>query len=273
MAALGALERDRLIVENLPLVGYLASAAYARGGGVIAREDLSSAGALALVMAADTYDAARGVPFGAYARRRIIGAFLDEMRAADWASRGIRRRVKATTAVKDTLTAGFGRTATAEEIATAMGEDISVVVQSLADASRVVTSYDEDQNLATSQSLNVLPDEAAEDEEQRALLCTAIEALPERMRFIIRAVYFEERTVKEIAAELEVTHSAVSQQRAEAVRLLRDAMARYRYGDQADLPVASRVSSSAREAYLARITEMGRRVVHTLAPEPMLVTV
>ncbi|CAI7570603.1 unnamed protein product, partial [Penicillium discolor] len=59
---------------------------------------LAAVGALALVTAADAYDPALGVPFGAYARRRILGAFADEMRAMDWASRGIRKRIKETVA-------------------------------------------------------------------------------------------------------------------------------------------------------------------------------
>ena len=61
-------------------------------------------------------------------------------------------------------------------------------------------------------------------EERDAFLRRAVEALPERKRWIIRAVYFDERTVGEIATELGVSHAAVSQQRAAAVRMLRQAL-------------------------------------------------
>ena len=73
-------ERNTLVVENLPLVGYLVSDLCARATH-LSRDDLASAGAVALVTAADAYDPTLGIPFGAYARTRILGAFADDMRA------------------------------------------------------------------------------------------------------------------------------------------------------------------------------------------------
>ena len=128
-------ERNRLIVENLPLVGYLASETHARATHV-PREDLVSAGALALVTAADAFDPDLGVPFGAYARRRILGAFADEMRSMDWAPRGVRSRIKETTRVQDALSAALGRQASIAEIATTMGVSQGEVSSALADAAR-----------------------------------------------------------------------------------------------------------------------------------------
>ncbi|GAA2900263.1 sigma-70 family RNA polymerase sigma factor [Microbacterium esteraromaticum] len=256
-------ERNRLIEENLPLVGYLASDTHARATHV-PREELASAGALALVTAAEAYDPSLGVPFGAYARRRILGAFADEMRSMDWASRGIRRRIKETTAVQDTLSSGLGRPATAAEIATAMGVSQEEVLAALADATRSVTTLDDvhESDLA---SYTPLPDEAAAVAERRTVLDHAIRALPERMRMIVHAVYIDERPVKEIAEELGVSHSAVSQQRAEAIRLLRDALERF-YRDGEEAPTTSRVSASVRDGFFARIAETGgSRIARALA--------
>lgn len=247
-------ERNRLIEDNLPLVGYLASETHARATH-IPREELAAVGALALVMAADAFDPSLGVPFGAYARRRILGAFADEMRAMDWASRGIRKRIKETTAVRDTLTAALGRSATVAEIATAMAVPAESVAEALADAGRTLTTL-EDPAAAALASDVPLPEESTVVAERREVLEHAVAALPERMRRIVVAVYLEERPVKEIAAELGVSHSAVSQQRAEAIRLLRDALERYFADGAAPDPVA-RVSASAREAFFGRIAETG----------------
>lgn len=258
-------ERNRLVVENLPLVGYLASETHARATHV-PREELVSAGALALVTAADAFDPDLGVPFGAYARRRILGAFADEMRAMDWAPRGVRTRIRETTRVQETLTAALGRQATTAEIATTMGVPRDEVAGALADASRTVTTIDEayEADLA---SLTPLPEESAIVAERRHVLQLAIVALPERMRAIVHAVYIDERPVKEIAEELGVSHSAVSQQRAEAIRLLRDALEQYYRESPADAPVTSRVSASVHEGFLARIAEAGGiRVARALAP-------
>ncbi|WP_298862438.1 sigma-70 family RNA polymerase sigma factor [uncultured Microbacterium sp.] len=247
-------ERNRLIVENLPLVGYLAAETHARATH-IPREDLAAVGALALVTAADAFDASLGVPFGAYARRRILGAFADEMRSMDWASRGIRRRIKETIAVSDTLAAALGRAPSVAEIATAMATSEQEVIEALADAARSVSSLDDGHELDLVADMP-LPEESAVLAERRAVLEHAVTALPERMQLIIRAVYIEERPVKDIAAELGVSHSAVSQQRSEAVRLLRDAMERY-FHENGEPPITSRVSATVRDAFFDRIAATG----------------
>lgn len=247
-------ERNRLIEDNLPLVGYLASETHGRATH-IPREDLAAVGALALVTSADAFDPTLGVPFGAYARRRILGAFADEMRAMDWASRGTRKRIKETVAVRDTLTAGLGRTATVTEIATAMAVPEEIVTAALTDAARTVITL-EDPSAHSLAADIPLPEESAMLSERREVLEHAVTALPERMRLIVQAVYFDERPVKEIAEELGVSHSAVSQQRSEAMRLLRDALERYFADGETPTPVA-RVSASVREAFFARIAETG----------------
>lgn len=259
----GLAERNRLIEENLPLVGYLARDLHSRATHV-PLEELASVGALALVTAADAFDPDLGVPFGAYARRRILGAFADEMRSMDWASRGIRKRIKETTAVRDTLTARLGRVAGVDEIAATMGLPRAAVVEALDDAARTVTSIDDATVLEVPSGM-ILPDEAAVLRERRDVLERAVAALPERMRAIVQAVYIEERPVKEIAAELGVSHSAVSQQRAEAIRLLRDALERFAAEEQPAEPV-SRVSVETREAYFARITALLPRGDRGIAP-------
>ncbi|MGS0561217.1 sigma-70 family RNA polymerase sigma factor [Microbacterium aurugineum] len=171
----------------------------------------------------------------------------------DWASRGIRKRIKETVAVRETLTAGLGRTATATEVATAMGVTKDVVVEALGDAARTVTTLDDPaaRDVATEIPL---PEESALVGERRDILEQAVAALPERMRRIVQAVYFDERPVKEIAEELGVTHSAVSQQRSEAIRLLRDALDRY-FAEGAAPTTTTRVSAGARDAYFSRIAD------------------
>lgn len=256
-------ERNRLIEENLPLVGFLAADLHARASH-LPHEDLAAVGALALVQAADAYDPTLGVPFGAYARRRILGAFADEMRSMDWASRGIRKRIKEVTAVRDTLTAGLGRTPTVTEIATTMGMSEEAVAEGLADAARTVTTLD-DPFAQEVVSVTELPEETAEAAERRRVLTAAVEALPSRMRVIVQAVYVDERPVKDVAAQLGVSHSAVSQQRSEAIRLLRDALETF-FGERAGAQVNSRASTAVRTAFLERVAaSLGRSYTPPLA--------
>lgn len=207
---------------------------------------------LALVKAADRFDPAKGVPFGAYARHLIVGAMADEMRSMDWASRGTRRRIKEVTEERDRLGAALGRAATVDEIATEMGVPRSTVSEALDDAGRTVTTID-DEGMSEISANITLPEESALLMERRDHLTEAVAALPDRMRFIIQAVYIDERPVIEVAEELGVSHSAVSQQRSEAIRLLRDALERFDHG--AEAKTTSRVSAGAREAYFSRIDD------------------
>lgn len=256
-------ERNRLIVENLPLVGYLVTEVWSKATH-LSRDDLAAAGSLALVTSADAFDNTLGVPFGAFARRRIIGAFADEMRASDWATRTARKRIKETLAVQETLSAALGRAPSVAEVASALGVDKAVAAEGLADASRVVTALDDTVG-DTLAAETVLPEDSLLESERNHYLLAAVDSLPERMQLIVRAVYFEDRTVGEIAEELGITHSAVSQQRSEAIRLLRDGLATH-YADSEEVaePV-SRVAASTRSAYLARLAD---RAMVGMVPTP-----
>ncbi|WP_104164721.1 sigma-70 family RNA polymerase sigma factor [Cryobacterium sp. N22] len=261
-------ERNRLVVDNLPLVGYLVSEVWAKARH-LSRDDLASAGSLALITSADAFDPALGVPFGAFARRRIIGAFADEMRSNDWATRMARRRIKDTRQVQETLAAALGRSATVDEIASALGVDRETALAGLADSERTLSTLDD----STAEFLvadTVLPEESLLSAERLAYLRAGVSALPERMRLIIEQVYFEDRSVKEIAADLGITHSAVSQQRSEAIRLLRDGLGTHYADDaEADFVPESTVAPARRSAYLSRMADQAMLGMAHLAHDRM----
>jgi len=78
------------------------------------------------------------------------------------------------------------------------------------------------------------------------------------MRYIVSEIYFNDRTVKDLADELGTTHSAISQQRSEGIRLLRDGLETH-YADaenpNAEAARNSRIAESRRSAYLARLAQ------------------
>ena len=55
-------------------------------------------------------------------------------------------------------------------------------------------------------------------------LSAAVEVLPERLRYVVEQLFFRDRPVLDLAAELEVTQSRVSQLRSEALSLMKDGM-------------------------------------------------
>lgn len=244
-------DRNTMIVEHLPLVGYIVADVRARATH-LDRDDLAAVGSLALVAAAEAFDPDLGVPFGAYARTRITGAIADDMRSADWASRGTRKRIRETLATQEALSARLGRSVGVQEIADAMGVDRQTASDAMRDAARTVTALDETVHDVLAADLP-LPGEDLLEAEKRHYLRAAVEALPERMRYIVENVYFGDRTVTEVAAELGITHSAVSQQRSEAMRLLRDGLTAHYGDDGVAVEPTSRTTAARRSAYLARV--------------------
>lgn len=245
-------DRENLVVDHLPLVGFLVSS-LCRRATHLSRDDLASVGAIALITSADAFDPSLGVPFGAYARRRITGAFADELRSGDWAPRSVRRRIGDTVAARDALAASLGRRPTLDELSRALCVTREEVQAALADAGRSVQSLDETV-LDTVPATDRLPEASLLADEQARHLRAAVAHLPGRMRYVIEQVFFEGRSVTDVATELGTTHSAVSQQKSEALRLLQDGLATH-YADTADAaptPV-SRISAKRRAAYLSSL--------------------
>src|SRR2546423_11537267 len=83
-------DHAQLIERHVPLVTPVVLHVAVRFPGYVDRQDLARAGALGLVEAARRFDESRGVPFDRFAARRIRGAILDSVRAADWAPRSVR---------------------------------------------------------------------------------------------------------------------------------------------------------------------------------------
>ena len=92
--------RDALIESHQHIVVRLARQLACRTSHGITQDDLSGAGYLGLVEAAQRYDATQNDSFEAYARTRVRGAMLDEIRRHDRLPRKVRDRVKRVDAAK-----------------------------------------------------------------------------------------------------------------------------------------------------------------------------
>lgn len=219
---------DTLIRDHLPLVGHHVRELLNRVPAHVNRDDLVSAGMIALVTAARSYDPARRIPFGRFASARIKGALLDELRGLDWASRSVRTRARRLDTVQQELTAALGRTPTSTELAQALGVSVGEINAVEEDVQRaVVLSL---QGFATGSAEDAVaehgpgPEELLLHREQLGYLGDAIAALPDRLRLVITGYYLHERPMAELATELGVSESRISQLSAEALTLLRDGM-------------------------------------------------
>jgi RNA polymerase sigma factor FliA len=219
---------DNLVRDHLPLVGHHVRDLLNRVPAHVNRDDLVSAGMIALVTAAKSYDASRGIPFGRFASARIKGGLLDELRGLDWASRSVRTRARRLDSVQQSLTAALGRTPTSTELAQALGVSVGEVDSVEEDVQRaVVLSL---QGFAAGSAEDAVAEQGPGPEaqllhrERLGYLKDAVAALPDRLRVVVNGYYLDERPMAELAVELGVSESRISQLGAEALALLRDGL-------------------------------------------------
>jgi RNA polymerase sigma factor for flagellar operon FliA len=197
----------------------------------VERAELIRAGALGVVEAAWRFDSTRGVPFERFVALRIRGAVLDAVRADDWVPRSLRAEARRIEMVESSLTARYGRRPTIEELAAEAGTSPERVrkVKALLDTS-VVGRLDQGQSNETATGFRTeeLVDrgqrdivELLEHAELRTYLRQALNELSQRQRRVILGHFVDGQTTAELASELGVTRSRVSQLRTEALRELR----------------------------------------------------
>lgn len=219
--------RDRLVLQHVGLVKALASRLAHRIPAQVELSELISVGVLGLIDAAGRYQPSLGVPFDAYARRRIHGAMLDALRELDWAPRSLRkmrRRVDAAVAeLRHQLRREPNETEIARTLEMSESEYARVLDQLRAADLAVVrrSSTDGRDELEVAIDPEEGPHAHLERSELRAMLAEAITELPERERQILAMYYHEELTLAEIGQVIGVGESRVSQLRTQAIARLR----------------------------------------------------
>ena len=240
VTVLSAAEQENLIRQHMPLVGHLVREMLTRIPNHIHRDDLTSAGLHALVTAARGWDPDRGIPFHRFATTRIRGAILDELRSLDWATRSVRSKARATDATRQSLTTTLGRTPTADELAQALGTTTTDLHQTDNDVQRATVLSLQGFTTTSADDMVTEPNPGPEDmllrREQIGYLHHAIASLPERLQTVITEYFLNERPMAEIAADLGVTESRISQLRAEALSLLKDGLNTHLDPDLAPAP-------------------------------------
>ncbi len=249
-------EQETLIRDNMALVGHMVREMLFKVPAHVHRDDLASAGYAALVTAARAFDAGRGIPFGRFAAMRVRGALLDELRAMDWASRSVRARARRADVARQELTAQLGRTPTPTELAELLGVGVTELAGVEDDVQRAAvlslqgftTGADD---MVTETAMN--PEELLLHRERIGYLHDAVAVLPERLRYVVEASFLQERPLSEVAAELGVTESRVSQLRTEALALLRDGLTTHMEQQENGTAKSDGCVARRRAAYAAQI--------------------
>ncbi|MBW1784102.1 MAG: FliA/WhiG family RNA polymerase sigma factor [Deltaproteobacteria bacterium] len=223
--------RNQSIVKCLPFVKNVVHRIAVHLPATVEIDDLINAGVIGLMNAMENYDHKRDNKFSTYAVFRIKGAVLSELRSRDFLSRSSRSKIRQLVRAHERLEQKLGREVTDQEIADEINIDIDEYYKIRALSNMSFVSFEEMGFSSKEEKTGImryLADGSIEDpskltglKELKGGIASAIEELPEKERLVISLYYWDELTMKEIGAALEITESRVSQIHSQAILHLR----------------------------------------------------
>ena len=229
--------RNQLVEIFLPLVKYNAERIWSRLPDGVDLDDLISAGVFGLLDAIEAFDLERGVKFETYCVPRIRGAMLDELRTMDWVPRLVRSKATKMEEARKSLEAQLGRPPRADEMAQKLGVSLEEFDRMAGDATAVSLvslnkKWYETDSYKDVREIDILEDKKAEDPthrlQNRDLMRLVTRGLNRNERLIIILYYYEDMTMKEIGATLDLSESRVSQMHSSIVARLQQQLAQRR---------------------------------------------
>ena len=203
--------REQIIIEYSQLVKLVAGRLSMYLGYTVEYEDLVSYGIFGLIDAIDKFDCDKNVKFETYASLRIRGAILDQIRKMDWIPRSVRQKQKRIDAAYSKIETEYGRTATDEELAAEM--EISLDEFYAWQGQTKIT--------------NLVSLDELEKEELTGMIAESLDQLTEKEKKVVMLYYYEDMTLKEISAVLEVSESRVSQLHTKALAKMKKNLGGY----------------------------------------------
>lgn len=229
--------RNQLVEQYLPLVKYNGERIWSRLPEGVELDDLISAGVFGLMDAIDAFDLDRGVKFETYCVPRIRGAMLDELRTMDWVPRLVRSKASKLNEALKTLEAKLGRHPTEQELSEQLAISIAELEKMIQEANAVNLislnkKWYETDSYKDVREIDILEDKKGEDPTRRIqkedLMRLVTKGLNRNERLIIILYYYEELTMKEIGATLDLSESRVSQMHSSIVQRLQTQLGRRR---------------------------------------------
>lgn len=221
-------DKEHVVLQYCDLVKYMAYRLAARLPDSVQVDDLFNAGIIGLIDAVAKFDPEQGIQFETYAKIRIRGAMLDEIRAMDWIPRSLRQKGSELEKTCQRLEQKLGREATDEELAAELGVSIEDYFKWLDDIKGICV-VPEDIHDCVSEGWSSSHLATAGDEsfqmfhraELKMHLAEAIRSLSEKEQLVLSLYYYDELTMKEIGTVLGYTESRISQIHTKAILRLR----------------------------------------------------
>ena len=234
----GSATEAELVEKYLPLVRTVVTRLAMTLPPHVDSEDLYSAGLGGLLNAVRQYDPTAGTAFETYARLRIRGAILDELRRMDWVPRSVHTKARKVQSTMQQLEQSKGRLATDQEMAKALKispaeyqewlEEIRPATFICLDAA---FNSEFDDSLSQYESL---PDQRQENpmdgtfrREVAKLITDRLQQLPEMQRKVLALYYFEDMRLREIAEAFGLTESRICQIHAQAISSIKNYLQKF----------------------------------------------
>lgn len=232
---------NALVQRYLPLVSAVVNRLAMTLPEHVDHDDLYSVGLIGLLQALRNYNPACGTSFETYARVRVRGAMLDELRRMDWVPRTIHEKARRIKEVLGELEQKLGKTPSEAQMAKAM--NISVAeYQEMLDEVRpaafvCLDAVNASEDGDSGPLYEVIADQAHEgpvekvsNNELKHVIFERLKELPEMQRKVLALYYLEDMHLREIAEVFDLTESRICQIHAQAILAIRSYLQRYESG-------------------------------------------
>jgi RNA polymerase sigma factor for flagellar operon FliA len=232
---------NSLVQKYLPLVSAVVNRLAMTLPEHVDHDDLYSVGLIGLLQALRNYNPTCGTSFETYARVRIRGAMLDELRRMDWVPRTIHEKARRIKGVLAELEQKLGKTPTEAQMAKAMKlslkeyEELLDEVRPAAFVCLDAVSASDDGDSGPlyeviADQTHEGPVEKVSNNELKQVIFERLKELPEMQRKVLALYYLEDMHLREIAEVFKLTESRICQIHAQAILSIRSYLQRFETG-------------------------------------------
>jgi RNA polymerase sigma factor for flagellar operon FliA len=232
---------NQLVEQYLPLVRSAVARLAMTLPDHVDHDDLHSAGLVGLLQALRNYDPSCNTSFEGYARVRVSGAMLDELRRMDWVPRTVHEKARKIQEVMAELEQRLGQTPTEKQMAVALNisvNEYSELLDQIRPAAFICLDSTCSSEAGDGSNLYEVvadpsengPVEEVSRRELKQVILERLKQLPEIQRKVLALYYGEDLHLREIAEVFGLTESRICQIHSQAILSIRAYLQRYEAG-------------------------------------------